>query len=526
MKDKITKISSLSAKAGLIFALCIVLLISAVLFLLSMVETANVQLNEHITFYSDNIFYNMVCLAAVCIFGTAVMIFTKKTKAVDFFSSSQLAVICGTLSLILGVVWIVQSKVLPTHDSFIVTNAGVSAANGDFSPLQKNYFDHFPFQLGYVLWNELFARLFSVDTAKDFIVLQCVNVFAWALSVIGLIKITDRIFKNRYVTFATSLMLVVFVQPVIFSVFLYGTLPGFVFSVWSVFFFIRYLEKGKIYNGVISAVLISISVCLKLNNMIFAVAMIILFMIDVLKDKRIRSIACAVLMCFLVVTVKQLPIKYYEAKADIEFEDGIPMTCWLSMGLGESAFAPGWYDSADTVILYQKMNGDIDKINEITKENIKERIGFFIDNPADAYDFFKDKTSSQWNETSFQSIWNNNVRGQFGEKTGVAKYVCGDGEKGTKKVMDITVQTVYFGFTCACFYLVYTSFKRKNTDISSVVLLVIIIGGFLYHLLFEAKSQYVLPYVIIMIPYAVYGLYKLFQFLKYVTIKNKQKYLR
>ncbi len=526
MKDKITKISSLFAKAGLVFALCIILLISAVLFLLSMTETANVELNEHITFYSDNIFYNIIYLVATCIFGAAVMMLAKKTKIIGFFSSSQLAVICGVLSLILGVIWIVQSKVLPTHDSFIVTNAGVCASQGDFSPFQKSYFDHFPFQLGYVLWNELFARLFSVDTVKDYIVLQYVNVFTWALSVVGIIKITDRIFKNKCVTFATSLMLILFIQPIIFSVFLYGTLPGFAFAVWSVFFFIGYLEKGKIYSGVISAVLISVSVCLKLNNMIFAVAMIILFVIDVLKDKRIQSIACAVLMCFLVITVKQLPIKYYEAKADVQFEEGIPMTCWLSMGLGESAFAPGWYDSADTVNLYQKMNGDTDKINEITKENIKERIDFYTNNPADAYDFFKDKTSSQWNETSFQSIWNNNVRGQFGEKTGIAKFVCGDGEKGTKKVMDVTVQFIYFGFTCACFYLVYTAFKRKNFDISSVVFPVVIIGGFLYHLLFEAKSQYVLPYVIIMIPYAVCGVYKLIQLLKCIIIKNKQKYLR
>ena len=228
MKDKITKISSLFAKAGLVFAL------------LSMTETAKVGLDEHITFYSDNIFYNIIFLAAMCILGTAVMIFAKKTKIIGFFSSSQLAVICGVLSLISGVIWIVQSKVLPTHDSFIVTNAGVCASQGDFSPFQKSYFNHFPFQLGYVLWNELFARLFSVDTAKDYIVLQYVNVFAWALSVVGIIKITDRIFKNKCVTFATSLMLILFIQPIIFSVFLYGTLPGFAFAVWSVFFFIGY----------------------------------------------------------------------------------------------------------------------------------------------------------------------------------------------------------------------------------------------------------------------------------------------
>ena len=35
---------------------------------------------------------------------------------------------------------------------------------------------------------------------------------------------------------------------------------------------------------------------------------------------------------------------------------------------------------------------------------------------------------------------------------------------------------------------------------------VILIGGFLYHMLFEAKAQYSYPYVVMMLPLAARGL--------------------
>jgi len=47
--------------------------------------------------------------------------------------------------------------------------------------------------------------------------------------------------------------------------------------------------------------------------------------------------------------------------------------------------------------------------------------------------------------------------------------------------------------------------------------LIVVAGGFFYHLLFEAKSQYILPYFIVLIPMAAVGLNEL-----YVLIKNKQ----
>ena len=60
-------------------------------------------------------------------------------------------------------------------------------------------------------------------------------------------------------------------------------------------------------------------------------------------------------------------------------------------------------------------------------------------------------------------------------------------------------QLIFFGMLLSLFEL----WRRR--DMESSLLPLIILGGLLYHLLFEAKSQYVLPYFVLMIPMAAFG---------------------
>ena len=54
----------------------------------------------------------------------------------------------------------------------------------------------------------------------------------------------------------------------------------------------------------------------------------------------------------------------------------------------------------------------------------------------------------------------------------------------------------------------------KKRDILSCILPLIILGGLMYHLLFEAKSQYALPYFIMMLPVAACGLSAFYELMK------------
>ena len=521
MKERLFKTGKFLGDTAVISVFIIMSLIMLFLFSSSMILTADMSANDHdlevLTFLPDNAVLNIFLMICCFIFGISIYVISRHFKLTERFSLRHLSYIIFAVVFLNCVLWIVQALSFPTHDSYLVTSAGVSASLGDTSPFEKDYFLRFPFQLGYVLWTEFFARIFFLDHEK-YVVLQIINGVCLAAAETALLILTDRLFSNRNVTFFTFVMLILFSQPVIFTTFLYGNIPGFAFAVWSVLFAVEFIRRTRWRDIIISSLLMTVSVWLKLNDMIFLVALAIVLFLCFLRKKGIKPLVSLCVMCIVVLGLKGLPVWQYEQRFDRSFGEGIPMTCWLAMGLNESENAPGWYNSTHTVITFNSVKGDHDAANDIAKKTVKERIDVFAKDPAYALSFFCDKINSQWNETSFQSIWNNQVRGQMGDRIGVAKYVCENGEKTVDKLMDVNVEFIYLGALIAFVVSVIDMIRKKELKTELVIIPIVIIGGFLYHALFEAKSQYVINYVTIMIPYSVYGFYRCLSALK--NIKN------
>ena len=61
--------------------------------------------------------------------------------------------------------------------------------------------------------------------------------------------------------------------------------------------------------------------------------------------------------------------------------------------------------------------------------------------------------------------------------------------------------------------------NRKNLTIELIFLVTIFLGGFGFHILWEAKSRYIIPYIVVLIPVAsvmisVEGIRKIFGSIK------------
>ena len=72
-------------------------------------------------------------------------------------------------------------------------------------------------------------------------------------------------------------------------------------------------------------------------------------------------------------------------------------------------------------------------------------------------------------------------------------------------VMDKLQQFVYLGVLAGIIRL----WRKK--DPLRCLLPLILLGGLSYHLLFEAKSQYAMPYYVLIMPVAAHGLFTLFR---------------
>ena len=155
-----------------------------------------------------------------------------------------------------------------------------------------------------------------------------------------------------------------------------------------------------------------------------------------------------------------------------------------------------------TMILCQK------RITDISKDSIKQRVAVFKKNPSYALDFYQRKYENQFIEPTFQSLLVTAPQRNF------------DNETKLEKVKDFFIKQIYFDGThdvisfimkvFQVFVYVFSTIFAINIYIQKKEILTIIpvafIGGTLFHMIWEAKSRYVFPYFVFLIPLAAYGL--------------------
>ena len=431
--------------------------------------------------------------------------------------------------LFFGILWVLSALSAPTHDSLIVSRAAYQASEGDYSGITSDYFRRFPFQLGYVFFDEMLTRLFHL---KDwYLGMELINVAFLALAYDALLRFMERVFKNETVVRLTALLMLTCVPPILFCTFTYGNIPGIAFGclgLWQlseVFAERKPTRSEKAHriwtavHAVLCAVCLGLSASIKLNCMILFVAAAIILVLRLIRRPALRESWKALLTLGLcVLCVWGIPAgiqKQYEARADFVFGDGIPMTSWVAMGLNEAFVAPGWYSYEYTVGNFSAHNYDPVAAGEVSKEVIRARLDTFREDPGYAADFFDKKLRSQWNEPSYQSIWTNQVRGQYGAKNPWAAWVCGDGEYTVKAYMNVFQQSVFLLALAAAVLLMIDAIRGKLRQdhaplCEGLLLFVTVIGGFLYHALAEAKSQYSLVYLILLLPLAAFAAGRLY----------------
>ena len=456
---------------------------------------------ECVIYYDDSFYLNIVYFiisAALC------FIVIPRSKKIPVWS---MALFITIWTVLIGTIWVYSSQVLPSGDSGMVLDASVLASKNDFSFFDYDYFHNYPYQLGYVLFNEIFIRIhniFAPYTTAFFI--EVLNVFFLAFTYCALILLNKELFNDNRICAITTLIFALSAAPVIFSTFVYGIIPGLMFAVWAFYFEVKYLKTDKFVFAVISAVLMAAAMVIKPNYLIFLIAMIMLVIIKFISRKKfIKDIAFVLIAVILANAASPVVIHSYEKRAGIDLGDSIPYASWISMGLNESEIAPGWYNAAYTVHNFTNNNRDAEKTAEVSKENIKERVIFFMKHPQYTHNFFYLKTVSQWNETSYQSIWNNQIRIQYKDKGTIARIICnGKGEKLAKKWMDIIAQFVFISSSIGLLFCI------KNKNILTLILPITVFGGFLYHTISEGKSQYIMPYYILLLGFAAYGICMLY----------------
>jgi hypothetical protein len=439
----------------------------------------------------------------------------KLNKAYDFFAKINMKVMYACLAvyvLLIGCLWVSSVTSIPGADSQNIFETATQAANNQYTSLYDgsdfnnhdmykdvSYYSFFPFQLGFVFISEIIYRIFGTDSSMP---LQYINVICITLGYIAIARISKLIFKRRSIEFITLSLLILCLQPILFCTFVYGNIIGMCCALWASFFLIKYFQTGKYLNFIPCAILLMIAVLAKYNNLIYLVAIGIMLVIHTVKRKKWQSVAFALALCIVTIGASNLVVRSYESRANTTLRDGISQVMYLNMGLGESYMAPGWYNGS-TVSTYINNNFDTKASTEQAKAELSEKFNKFITDPAYTLDFFNKKITSQWNETTYESIWVSKVKGHTNDINGaVASLYDGNLGKLLEEYFNQYMQLIFVAFACGILILLL---KRK-CNIENMLLVLVLLGAFGYHLLFEGKSQYLLTYIILLIPFASYGI--------------------
>ena len=478
---------------------------------------------EKVLYQTDNLALNLLFTAIF-----VGILFTMR-RFYDFFAKiniTALEIILVVYVVLLGFIWIFSVTSIPAADSANVYETARQAAKNQYTSLHDftnfynkdfyggySYYNFYPFQLGFVFICEIIFRIFGTTSSMP---VQVINVLAVGAAYLGLAKITRLLFKRKSIEFMAIFLLALCFQPILLCTFVYGNIIGMSLGIWSCFFLIKYFRTNKWLLLIPCGILLVISTIAKYNNMIYLVAFVIMLIVHTVKEKKWQSIAFAVAICIATVGSSSLIIASYESRAGVTLANGVSQVLYFDMGLQESGRAPGWYTTTG-LSLYLKNQFDDEAANKEAWEQIGQRMEAFSDDAEYTVDFFGKKILSQWNEPTFESIWVSKVKGhEVAIKGGIGEAVY---DKSLGQLLEL-----HFGLYMRVLYLlfaigIYCLFISKKTNIQTILLPLVLIGGFGYHFLFEAKSQYILTYIPLIIPTAAYAL-NLVLFSDYTGLKK------
>lgn len=455
---------------------------------------------ETLFYENDNAILNIIFLI---IFSIVILILARYFKKI--ISVKRLVLIVMIYSFIISILFAILRRDYVQFDPFNVIDQANNFIRGNYSGLEKgnNYLYIYSHQITTVFIFQIILSLFGRAT----FILYIMQSFSISFIIFMLYKISNILFEDEDTNYLVVILSALCFPLVFYVAFVYGILPGMFLTLVAYYYFIKYTKQKEWYLLVVSAISINIAILFIGNNMIHMIAIFAAAIIYFIRKKDKKILAFILSCLFLMTASKSIIYNYYEVTSQKEIAPGVPKITWIAMGMQEGDREAGWWNRFNYDIMPEE-DFDAERITEISKDSIKQRLTVFRNNPRYAFDFYERKYENQFIEPSFQSLLVTAPQRNF------------DNETTLEKVKDFFIKQIYFNethhvlmFIMKVFQVFVYSFSfifavnifRKKEEVLTIIP-VAFIGGTLFHMIWEAKSRYVFPYFVFLIPVAAYGL--------------------
>ncbi|MCM1058595.1 MAG: hypothetical protein NC517_13480 [Firmicutes bacterium] len=422
----------------------------------------------------------------------------------------------------LGGILIVFGRTVPAADAMSVYSIAESLAAGDTSVIHPtaSYLSYYPQQVGLTAFFEMLIRIwrllpFSIP-AYHFI--KCIYVGLLCVIICLQEQIVHLLWKNERTDCLYLLLISADLPFIMYSSFVYGEIPSFAAASAGLYCLLKLLalcrdketsgslpkKKQLLYIAGVTAGF-TVSVMLRKNNLILLIAALIVIFLEWFKNRQHKLLVLGLLCAVCGLSILPLVQKEYELRAGNELSSGVTAASYLAMGMQESSRANGWYNGFN-FNTYQDAGLDSELADEVSRQAILDRLQTFREQPGYAAGFYLNKHLSQWADGTYAS--RQATLATFGGRHSffvslyegsLSKYYIG--------YCNIYQNVLYLG-ALICFILSAKKGAKKESAPALFLYsgFIAVLGGFLFHTLWEANSRYIFLYSLLLLPYTAQGI--------------------
>ncbi|MCM1541508.1 MAG: hypothetical protein NC121_09610 [Blautia sp.] len=413
----------------------------------------------------------------------------------------------------LGGILILFGRTVPAADSLSVYSIAETLAAGDTSVIHptESYLSYYPQQVGLTAFFEILIRLWKLlpGGLPAYHFIKCVHAGLLCVIICFQEQTVHLLWENEK-TDCIYLLLAGFHLPfIMYSSFVYGEIPSFAAVSAGFYYLLKLLARrdgSENFRPAVPAVLcLSLGVMLRKNNLILLIAALIVILLEWLRSRRhgLLAVGLACLVCGLGI----LPMvqKSYELRAGSELSSGVTATSYLAMGMQESSRAEGWYNGFN-FNTFQEAGLDPGLADEISRQAISERLQFFREHPGYTARFYLRKHLSQWADGTYASR-QATLATYGGRSSFFISLYEGSLSRFFISCCNAYQNILYLG-ALICFFTLSRERRRVKTApaLGKYLCFIAVLGGFLFHIFWEANSRYIFLYSLLLLPYAACGI--------------------
>lgn len=388
-------------------------------------------------------------------------------------------------------------------DFAYVCDGATRFAQGDYSPLLEDYFNVYSYQLGTCLMLEGVARL--LPGVHIGMVMQYVNAALSAGTVIVLAALYGVLCGERRGAYAASALAVTGLCIPLYCIHVYGTIPMIFLCACAFLSFALCVRGRGIAWGILCALCMALAYMVKPNAAVAVLALLICGALHALSTGDMHPLACVAMGAVLGVALAGFAVWQYEWRGGVQLREDISALARLVMGLQDGPRGAGWYSGYTEQFFSAGVSARQQR--QTAMADLTARLEQMGEDPLRTGIFFVQKALSQWLEPTYGTLLYGNACEQHGLFAQAAQAVFSE-----QSPLRMALEGIMKSWQQALYALSVAGMwrtgrrNRSKPDAAALVLPVTVWGGFLYHMIFEAKSQYIYTYALYLLPLAAQGL--------------------